>query len=79
MVSNDGQDLEPLTPNHFLAGHVSVHTAVEVEGQGSYLKAWRHLQGLLRNVWCWAKGDGAKVGPSDSDGINIIKVSKSAI
>ena len=53
-VSSDSNDLEPLTPNHFLVGQLGGKFAPEVIDQEEIFnprKRWHRIQQLLSNIW----------------------------
>ena len=52
-VSNDVSDLDPLTPNHFLIGQVSVNwpNALLSGTSASYRKLFRDQHSILVSVW----------------------------
>ena len=53
-VSSDSNDLEPLTPNHFLVGQLGGKFAPEVMDQEEIFnprKRWHRIQQLLSNIW----------------------------
>ena len=53
-ISDDAEDLEPLTPLHFLVGHRDIHHAIdhlEPDGQPDPHDRWRVVQRLTQDVW----------------------------
>ena len=55
VMSSDLNDARPLTPNHFLVGHVTVTTALEDDSDSVERthprRRWMCVQHLLRTVW----------------------------
>ena len=55
VMSSDVNDARPLTPNHFLVGHVTVTTALEDDSDSVERthprRRWMCVQHLLRTVW----------------------------
>ncbi|XP_066932794.1 uncharacterized protein [Clytia hemisphaerica] len=57
-VSNDPNDLEPLTPNHFLLGRPSSKpiTSVDYEIRSAPRKKWKQVQSITNQFWDrWSK------------------------
>ena len=50
-LSEESEDLEPLTPLHFLVGHSRVATALEATPEGGLHRRWQLLQDLMKRIW----------------------------
>ena len=50
VVSPDAEDLEPLTPMHFLTGSAGINSSLDCE-EGRFRNRWRTIQQLSTEVW----------------------------
>ena len=49
--SASSEDITPLTPNHFLIGHLGDKFALSIDKNASILKRWRRVQEVLSHFW----------------------------